>query len=49
MLRAQHSTSRRGAPGGRYHLEGGARQWWQKPAAVALAVLMMTAVIVLAP
>ena len=38
-----------GDPGARYRVEVDARQWWRKPAAVALAVLMMTAMVVLVP
>ncbi len=49
MFRAERSASHRGAPGGHYHVQDDARQWWRKPAAVALAVLMMTAIIALVP
>ena len=41
--------SRYGDPGARYRVGVDARQWWRKPAAVALAVLMMTAMVVLVP
>ena len=49
MFRAERSASHRGAPGGHYHVQDDAWQWWRKPAAVALAVLMMTAIIALVP